>query len=170
MTDIEKGAAFVWYLVKELRAKGVKQIGKTMVQKLMFLIAKEINEDFLYSMYHYGPYSFAVAQYIDYAEYLRAIKIEWRDEEGFYIKPLKPKRAEFFSMLTENEKKTVKEIVEKYGKFNSRELSVITTAIYLKDNFEVKNIEEIIRIVNSLKPQYTKEQIPEILTRAEVLA
>jgi len=169
MMSVRKVTALIWHLVKELQDRGVRQVGKTMVQKMMFLIGREIGEDFAYSMFHYGPFSMVVAQYIDYAEYAKAINVEWHDEKGFFITPVNSKGDSLSSLLTEEDKKVIKNVVEKYHKFSTSELSIITTALYLKDNFNVQDEKEMIRIVKSIKPGYSEERIGALLKEARIL-
>lgn len=120
MRDIKKGAAYVYWLVKFIHSKNVLQISRTTVQRLMFLLGKEMNKDFEHSMYHDGPYSFFVAACIDYAEYVGAITIYWDDDTGFHILPRR-KGDSIFPLLPE-ERKSLRKIVKKFGCLNLKGL------------------------------------------------
>ena len=52
-------AAKLVYLVDKLEDVS-PQVGKTVVQKMMFLLDKKGVVNYDYSLYHYGPYSPAV--------------------------------------------------------------------------------------------------------------
>jgi len=167
MNGILKGPAFIHFLVKKIRRKYPNsQIGKTVVQKLMYLIERELNLDFGYSMYHYGPFSNQVAEYLTLAKSIEAIDIEWEPDKGYFIEPRKNKFLE--NSLGSREKEVVKKIVDKYGSFSAIKLSIITTAIYVRDNFGV-DIDSLVDVVASLKPQHKREWIREVLEEAGII-
>jgi len=64
-----KNSGLLGYLVKSLKQKYPdRQIGKTVIQKMMYLLSRNGIMDFEFSMYHYGPYSSEVAGELNFAE------------------------------------------------------------------------------------------------------
>ena len=87
-----------------------RQIGKTVIQKMMYLLSRNGIMDFEFSMYHYGPYSSEVAGELNFAERSGIVEISWVDEKGYYIKPTN-NVEEFSSLLDDEEKHSVYSLV-----------------------------------------------------------
>lgn len=166
--NIFKGPALIAYLVKKLGEKySNKQVGKTIIQKLIFLFLREINKDqtnlnYDFSLHHYGPFSSELAADLNFTENIDFIRVEWRSSLGYFLKV--GEDISFERHLTSNEKEKLNQIALKYGNFDVKELSILATALYIKDNFNTptKNIPEIVR---KLKADYSIEQINEILDK-----
>jgi len=158
---------FIGYLVKSLLNKYPnKQVGKTVVQKMCYLMSREGIADFDFSMYHYGPFSSEVEGELKFAKSSKIVKIRWVDDKGYFIEP-GDKCNEFDNYLEEKEKKNIDKCVNKYGDFNAQELSIIATAFYSRENFDARD-DELVSIVKSLKPNFKKEQIKKILQEGGV--
>src|SRR3989338_2893888 len=97
--EIFKGPAIITYLVKRLEEEHpTKQIGKTILQKLIFLFLRDIKNsqislDYKYSIYYYGPYSSELSADLNFAQDINFIRVEWASKLGYYIK-LKEKKSE----------------------------------------------------------------------------
>ncbi|MBN2373598.1 DUF4065 domain-containing protein [bacterium] len=162
-----KNTALISNLVKKISDEyPEKQIGKTVIQKMVYFIARKGVIDFEYTLYHYGPYSAQTSSELNFAKLIGALNINWIREKGFFIEP---KNIPLEYDLKDKEKKGIEEVVKKYGKYNAQELSVITTALYIKDNFEFCNQNNLIDAVQSLKPQFKKDWIKSKLKEANVL-
>jgi uncharacterized protein YwgA len=160
------GAGIIAHLIKKMGERYPnKQIGKTMVQKMLYLLTREITIDFDYSMYYYGPYSGQVVSELDFAKDIGAVEIDWIKDRGYLIKP---KEVSYEKYLTDEIRNKIDAIISKYGKFNAVELSIITTALYVKDNFGVKDDKKLMQVVASLKPQY-KKNLNEILKEVNII-
>jgi uncharacterized protein YwgA len=67
--SIFRAAGLIGYLVKRLNEDNPdKQIGKTIVQKMMYLLSRKNIARFDFSMYHYGPYSSELSGEMSFAE------------------------------------------------------------------------------------------------------
>ncbi|MFW6041349.1 MAG: hypothetical protein ACOC85_05890 [Thermoplasmatota archaeon] len=161
MMEIRKGAKLVGYIVERLREEYEDiQIGKTVVQKMVYLSGIDSEIDFDYSMYHYGPFSKRTAGALDLSKKYGYVSMEWDPEKGYFIEPT----GEFSEEGLDTEiKKTVDEVVEKYGKYKAIELSMIATGIYVKENFDYGSEEELVEAVSSIKSEHDKEWIKELL-------
>ena len=156
-----RGVAMVSHLVKKLSEKYPdSQIGKTVVQKTVYILTRDKVIDFDYSMYHYGPYSAQVSGEINFAENIGTVEIDWIPDKGYFIKS---KSNELEGVLSDADKQAINRVIDKYGMFNAIELSIIATALFVKDDFEVNDNEELVRVVASLKPKYGIDRIRNIL-------
>jgi len=168
MESIFWGPALIGYLVKCLNEKFPDNlVGKTVVQKMMYLLIREGVGDFRYSMYHYGPYSSAVSGELNFAESSEIVDINWIEEKGYSIKPGST-LSKFEDLLTEEDKEKVNEISVKFGKFNAGALSLIATALFLEDNYDVA-ADELPQLVHRLKEKYDVSYIKKILKEAEII-
>lgn len=136
------------------------QIGKTVVQKMVYISGIGSEIDFDYSMYHYGPFSKRTAGALDLSKKYGYVEMEWDPAKGYFIEPT----GEFTGEGLDAEiKRTVDEVVERYGKYKAIELSMIATGIYVKENFDYDSDEELVEAVSSIKSEHDKDWIKELL-------
>lgn len=165
--SIFKNPALIGYLVKRIKDKYPKrQVGKTIVQKMMYLLNRKDVIDFDYSMYHYGPYSSEVSGELNFAENSDIVQAKWINDKGYFIEATS-KLKKFEKLITEGEKKAIDEIVERFGSYNAIELSIIATGFFLKDNFGVGDTE-LVNVIHQFKQDHTIEFIESILRRAGI--
>jgi len=167
--SIFKRPALIAYLVKSISGRYTsKQIGKTVIQKMIYILSRKGLLEANYSMYHYGPYSQEIAGELNFAESSGLIEIKWIDDKGYFITSVPNKLEQFEPLLREGEKLEIDRAVEKFGGFNANELSIIATAIYLKDKFKVDD-SKLIEAVHEIKDQYMISHISSILKKSEVI-
>ncbi len=109
----------------------------------MYIFEINSEEDFDYTMYHYGPYSSKVEDFVNIAEALGLLKIEWIPDKGYSINPLN-KSSNLLIKIEKEEKRKIEKIVEKFGEFNVNELFIITTALYIKNNLKHLNLPKLL--------------------------
>ncbi len=166
--SIFKRPTLIAYLVKSINDRYPdKQVGKTIIQKMMYILARKKLFDADYSMYYYGPYSQEVAGELNFAESTGIVEIRWVNDKGYFITPINDKLGHLEHVLRESEKKEIDDTVAKFGEFNANELSIIATALYLKDNFELDG-RELIKAVHEIKDQHNMDYIKHILQRSGV--
>jgi hypothetical protein len=162
MDELPKVSKLIYILIKELSEQYPDtQISKTVVQRIMYLIEKELKLDLGFSMYHYGPHSAQVSYCIDFIEELGLIDVSWDIQKGYSITIKENKKANdaIKDMLTQTEKSVIKEVVRKYGSLEPVKLFMVTTALFVRDEFGVKAGEQLIETVKSLKPEYSDDYI-----------
>ena len=160
--SIFKNPAFIGYLIKKMsEVYPGKQVGKTIVQKLIYLLVKKNTLSFRYSMFHYGPFSSEVAGELDYAENLDIVEINWKYNEGYFITPDK-KIDRFEHLLTNDEKKQVDQVVQHFGSLSAADIFILATAIFLKSRFDTPE-QELPQVVHNLKPKYSIKTIKDII-------
>jgi len=168
MKELLKELSIIYYIVKKLKEKyPSKQVGKVIIQKLMYLFENQVNKDYEFTMYHYGPHSAKVGKYINLAEALELIIIGWDPEKGYLINI--NESAELPAEIAFNEKDIIDQLVDKYGAFSAAELSIIATALYIKNNFGITDSSRLIDTVLSLKPNNQKGWIKDVLRKANII-
>ncbi len=166
--SIFKNPAIIGYLIKRLHEEHAnKQIGKTFVQKMLYLLSREGVVDFDYSMYHYGPYSAGAASELNFAENRGLITIKWVDGAGYFVETT-PELEKFEKLIQEEEKSVINKLIGKYGDFNAVDLSLLATAYFMKDNFNTPDAE-LAETIHNLKPRYTAGHIKGVLEKGGVL-
>jgi uncharacterized protein YwgA len=166
--SIFRDPALIGLLVKELHRKDPdKQIGKTVVQKMCYFLTLEGFTDFKYSMYHYGPYSSQVSGELGFAAASGIVNETWQSDLGYFISP-GPKERNFEHLVSNEEKRAINRIIERYGKYNAIEMSIIATAIYHKKVFGVPN-EKLPDVVHSLKKKQSLSQIRKLLCNENII-
>ncbi len=168
MKSLLKGPALVYYLVRKLYARHPdKQIGRTKIQKLMYLFDAKGGTDLGYSLYHYGPYSPKVTSFTNLAQAMGWLRILWDSDKGYFISP--KREAELASFLAENEMKVIDTLVEEFGSYTATQLSVIATALFVKRVFNERDFDTIVDIVAALKQKYSKQWIRKVLESVSLL-
>ena len=151
-------AAKLVYLVDMLKEVS-SQVGKTVVQKMMFLLDKKGVVNYDYSLYHYGPYSPAVENDLNYVKFLNGVEIDWIKNKGYFIKP-SSSAASLEGSLSDGEKGVIDGVVANFGKMMAKDLSLLATILYFWDRFE-GGADRLTTAVKSVKPQYSEGDIRE---------
>jgi uncharacterized protein YwgA len=167
--SIFKNPAMITYLVKSIeKAYPGKQIGKTVIQKMVYISTIKGLLDANYSMHYYGPYSADVAGDLDFAESSGLLEIKWVNDKGYFVTSVPDKLEQLGEILNEKEKQEIDDIVARFGEYKANDLSIIATALYLRDKFELDN-EKLVKSVNEIKDQYSASYIMHILEKSRIL-
>jgi len=154
-------------LIKELsKTHPGKQIGETIVQKIIFLLVEKGVFHFDYSMFYRGPYSGEVAFELDYAENLGIVDITWKNNLGYFICPGE-KINHFENLLSKNEKKQINQVVKDYGDLSAVELSILASSIFVRTRFNTPE-EELPTVIQSIKPKYSLHFIENIINKQKM--
>jgi len=150
--------AIITYLVDKLQ--GISpQVGKTVIQKMMYFLDFKGLGDFNFKLYHYGPYSSIVEGELNYAAYLGAIEIQWLDNQGYSIRP-REKAKRYEELLTDDEESIIDDVINTFGRYNAKELALIATILYFRKTLDD---ESTVKAVKSIKPQFSEGEIKEKL-------
>lgn len=159
----------VSYIVDQMEKKCEnKQVGKTVIQKMMYFLDYKEIKNFNYKMYHYGPFSSEVATNLDKAEKNGLVEMNWVKNEGYYINT-SDRNISFEEMISESERDFIEKIIDKYGEYNAQELSIITTAFHVKKEHDDINDEKLIELVHSLKQKHSKDRIKFLLESVDLI-
>lgn len=140
-------------------------LGKTAMVKYLYLLQEVYNVPLQYNfeIYTYGPYTSEVMGDIDLATHFGAISTEVCHYTNTYGYSLNPsvnidnyinKEKSFLN----KQKKSINDIIAKFGQKTAKELELITTIIYLYKSYINNNwdasIKEISRNVHEIKPHF----------------
>ncbi len=165
--SIFKNPAIIGYLVKKLHeAYPDKQIGKTLVQKMIYFLTRERIVNFNYSMYHYGPYSADVTSELNFAENSGLIDIKWVDGAGYFAEAT-PGLKKLEGLIQDSEKSAIDKLIGRFGSFSTVDLSLLATAYFMKDNFGTPN-EKLADVIHNLKPRYSTSYIRGVLEKGGI--
>lgn len=160
-----KTVAIITYLVENVQISR-ERVGKTCIQKLMFLLERALKEDFDFRFHYYGPYSSSIDSELNYASFLKSVNIRWGDNFGYLI-TTGENASVFTEILSGEEKSEIESVAKKYGKLSAKDLSVIASAYYLMENSNISG-KELIHAVGKLK-SYDEKRIQELLDEYGVL-
>jgi uncharacterized protein YwgA len=136
-----------------------KEIGRTKIQKLMFLINQNFNLGLEFTLYHYGPYSYEVADMIEFAVNEGFITEEWNGAVGYRILPTdKLQELEPEEGFTVN----IESIISQFENYSVKDLSIIATGLLVKQQSGIVK-EQIPKRVQELKPKHKLKEIEELL-------
>lgn len=150
------------YLAKEMKDLNV-QFGKTSVQKMIYILQEiyKVNIGYKYILYNYGPYSPDLASDLDYIAALDGVEISWVNSGGYDIKP--GRKNDIFieksSSFIEENKERIEEALKIFGKYNTKELELRATIIYIIREYDELEIDELAEKVHNLKPYFSAEKV-----------
>lgn len=141
---------------------GNHRLGKTVLQKMIFLLQRSfgVDCDYAYTLYTYGPYAADVARDLDIVAGLGGARVDYDFSFAGYEIHSGPasadlrKRADAF--LTDISPK-LDRLVADFGGFTAKELELRSTAVYLaKPGLDRTRL---IEQVHDVKPHFTPAQI-----------
>jgi uncharacterized protein YwgA len=149
------------------KAKGSPHLGKTAMQKLVYLIQElaVVPIGYRYRIYNFGPYSSDLAEDLSYVEYLKGIRIGFdTDLNSYMIEPgeksqfLTEKADEFFGRYREG----MDRIIDEFGHQKARDLELISTVIYVAralQSMKTYSEDALANQVQEIKPKFSAEEI-----------
>jgi uncharacterized protein YwgA len=165
--DSRKRCSIIYSLAK--KTKEIKrELGKTATMKFIYLLQQvyKVSLGYSFGIYTYGPYSAEVMGDVDFAENIGLVKIEF-SPPGYDIKPLQESKEPLESEIEE----IIDKMFKHFGKKSPKELELLTTIIYLYNNYDKNNwdkdIESISTDVKGIKPYFTKNQIKSVYTELQ---
>jgi len=135
-----------------------KKVGSLILQKMMFIFEREKKWDLGFSLNHRGPFSELIESMLILAQSAGNIAICPHREGGQYIKLIKYPRS-----VSQEDEKLIEQLVEKYGRLCSDDLVILTTALFLKDRFEVQSKSQLIDLIQESRPQMMRSDIKKIV-------
>ena len=117
-------------------AKGSPTLGKTAMQKLIYLVQElhRVPIGYRFRLYNYGPYSSDLAEDLTYVEFLGGITINFdRLQNSYSIKAadaskfLTGKASEFLSGF----RSQIDRIIREFGSRKARDLELLATSVYV---------------------------------------
>lgn len=138
-----------------------KKVGSLILQKMMFLFEQEKKWNLGFSLNNRGPFSELVESILIRAQSAGNIGM-YPYQRGHYIRLLKCPQE-----VSDEDKKLIEQLVEKYGRLCSDELVILTTVLFLKDRFEVESKSQLIDLISESRPQMERAEIKKIINLIE---
>jgi uncharacterized protein YwgA len=158
-------------------AKGSPSLGKTAMQKLIYLVQElqDVPIGYRFQLYNYGPYSSDLAEDLTYVEFLDGIKVDFDPVQNSY-KIHAAKASDFLigkaSDFIAHFRQGIDRIIQEFGNRKVRELELIATAVYasrILKELDSYSEERLIEQVREIKPKFSNEEIVEAIKELEGL-
>jgi len=145
-------------------------LGKIQLQKMVYFFQEKGKDlGYTYVIFHYGPFSFELAEDIERLKTLRVLNIEPDDAGyGYHITP-----GVHSNVFTTNDSvinantHALDTIIDTLGMMTASEIELVATIHYvfsvLRETNQGDIREDVIRSVAELKPQFNSEQIAHAL-------
>jgi len=146
-------------------------LGKIQLQKLVYFLQEHSNRvGYTYVIFHYGPYSFELAEDIERLNTLRVLCIE-PDESGYgyHIKP-----GVHCEVMTNNDdvffdahSQALKAVLDSFGEMTASDIELAATIHFvnavLSDQAKGDIGDDVITAVKELKPHFGIDQIAQAM-------
>jgi uncharacterized protein YwgA len=146
------------------------RLGKTALQKMIFLLQRsfEVDCDYSYTLYTYGPYSADVARDLDVVAGLGAAQIGYDfGFAGYEIHPgpagaeLRERAKGFLSKIGPK----LDQLIAEFGGFSAKDLELRSTIVYLSKRGQDKR--KMVEQVHEVKPHFSRTQIEAAVSELE---
>jgi uncharacterized protein YwgA len=153
--------ALIAELVRRFDTQGLT-LGKTALQKMIFLLERVFGFDFdyAYTLYTYGPFCADVARDLEIVQGFGGVDITYNWGYGGYelrpgpaIEDLRQRGSEFLPEISG----ALDRLVADYGRATAKELELRSTIIYLASS--ARTSDELVRMVHQAKPHFSEAQI-----------
>lgn len=149
------------------RLEKQRSLGKTKLQKLVYLLEKlkNVSVGYDFCFYTYGPFSSDLAADLDYVNTVGGVRIDYEPSINmFEIKP-----GENVTRLTEKSKdflvqnnSSIEEIVDRFGSKQAKELELLATLVFVAKS-GILDHDKLVKKVKELKPRFSFEEIENAL-------
>jgi len=146
-------------------------LGKIQLQKMVYFLQESCSDlGYTFVIFHYGPFSFDLAEDIERLNTLRILHIEKDDAGyGYHITP-----GVHCGVLTDTNKdpiiahdQSLNVILDSFGTMTASAIELSATIHYvhsvLRDRTESYTLDEVKLAVRELKPQFTTDQIAQAM-------
>lgn len=152
------------------------RFGKTALQKLVYLLQElcNVKVGYDFSLYTYGPFSSELLSDLDFVESLNGVDVAFIPEiQGYEIFPgeandsIRTKAKDFIDAADES----ITKIINDFGDFNAKELELRSTIIFVNRDLKRKGksnfLDELINLVQAIKPHFSISEIKKALSELE---
>lgn len=146
------------------------RLGKTALQKMIFLLQRSLGVDcdYSYTLYTYGPYSSDVSRDLDVVAGLGGALVNYDFSfAGYEIHAgpasaeLRGRAAEFLAEIGPK----LDRLVADFGGYSAKELELRSTVVYLSKPDQTRT--ELIKQVHEVKPHFSPTQIEAAIAELE---
>lgn len=143
------------------------QFGKTVLQKIVFLLEKiyNVNLGYEFKLHTHGPFSAELLDDLDYTQALGGVLVQYVQAGGYEISPgsensrLREKADDFLK----GNIMIIAKAIDEFGGFSAKDLELQSTIIFVDQDIKQAGQsiprERFILLINEIKPHFTKEAI-----------
>jgi len=159
MKPMQSNVAFI---IKNIQSISGDCPGKKTLQKLVFLIEqKGIDLGCEYGLHFYGPYSAVLDAAASSLDEEGIISFDY---SGYSHRMSVNPDWDIKSEVSEDQEKTISDVLTRYKDWNPSKLELLTTAIYAYDNLQEKTRESVIGGVKKIKgSKYSQDEINNVI-------
>ena len=146
-------------------------VRKIQLQKLVYFLqeAMAIPTNYPYRIHHYGPYAEAVETDTTRLRFLGYVEVTADSQGyGFHITPTDDPREEWSEMLR-NYREPIDHIIDIFGHHRMSELELAATIHYMKKLRPNLPTDELLSLVQGLKPRFSEQYIHDAHSQLERL-
>ncbi|MBQ6616493.1 MAG: hypothetical protein IJH67_09005 [Thermoguttaceae bacterium] len=164
--------ALIAYIVKKHKSMFPNvQLGKTSIQKLIYLFKEhfDVPLGYRFRFYNYGPFSNSISQDIETLDSFEVINLDTSADVGYDLSINKDsafsKLEQKAALFIEKNKDNLDEVIQCFGKSNAKTLELYATIVWVnrelaQNQFDKNTIEQDIeKNVKKLKPKYSDDEI-----------
>ncbi|MEE4359554.1 MAG: hypothetical protein V2I97_23980 [Desulfococcaceae bacterium] len=152
------------------------QFGKTLLQKMIYLLQEGLNVDcgYQFELYIYGPFAPQIYNDLDFLETSEGIEVHkvLSGTGGFSIHPGKNNgnlRTKAEDFLNDAEvKNKIDKLISDFGNYNAKELELRATIVYIQREFTISgntiSSKTISDTVSKIKPKFSKSEIDKAIS------
>lgn len=163
MSDITLKRLAALIEIAQRRQEKSAQFGKTVAQKLVYLLqnAYRVDLGYRFNIYTYGPYSASLMGDIDYGAATNLLSVSYDESQGYSIFPgsdveqLAEERMEFVNEVAED----LEKLFSDFGELNAAELELRSTIHYVSKGRTIRPKQKVVDQVNKIKPKFGKDVV-----------
>jgi hypothetical protein len=159
----ERAAALTTYLVGEIeRYYPARPIGRSLLQKLLYILSRNGNFEASFDLYFNGPYSDTVESAICQAEESGMLTV-YKENGRSCISA----RGGISGDVSPELKVRSSQCVLAYGFYEEMDLAILTTALYMERHFH--GLDELIKAVFEVNPRFDMRRVCSLIDHSDVV-
>ena len=160
----DRAAALVAFMVDQIgRIFPTRSVGRSLLQKLFYILSRDDNVDAFFELFINGPYSDWVESALNQAAesgMLTTVK-----ENG---RSIISARGGIAGHVMPNLKEKVNRCVHAYGFYGEEDLAILTTVIFLEDHGSF-GPDELIKAVGTMNPRFDMRRVLSLVDHTDVV-
>ena len=160
----DQAAAFATFVVSEMeREFPNRAVGRSLLQKLLFLLAKDDEVIALFDLFINGPYSDWVEDALGKAVDLGMLTVLMENGRSSISA-----RGGIMEDIPPESKERALQCVRAFGFYEESDLAILTTAIFLEQN-GIQGIDDMVKAVSNVNPRFDLRRICSLLDLSDIV-
>ncbi len=159
-----RAAALVAFMVDQIeRIFPTRSVGRSLLQKLFYILSRDGNVDAFFELFINGPYSdWVESALIQAAESGMLTMVK---ENG---RSIISARGGIAGHVTPNLREKVNRCIRAYGFYDEEELAILTTVIFLEGRSSFSP-DELIKAVGEMNPRFEMRRVFSLIDHSDVI-